>query len=100
MSRKAIEAQAEETWDAAKAPMKTAEVGAKRLKACLALVAVDDGPGAKALADAIIALIKHSGEMTGGRADIVEGPSAVQRLEKTKADIIDLLVVRAKKGDG
>ena len=93
VSRKAIEAEAEATWDAAKDLMVIAEVGAKRLKACLAVCEGSDGPTAKALAEVVIALLKHAGEMTG------QQPAAGEtRLDVDQAadNIIDLLDARRK----
>ena len=94
VSRKAIETQAEATWDAAKELMNIAEVGAKRLKACLAVCEAKDGPAAKTLAEVVIALIKHSSEMTGGQTAAAADPTERHKVE---AKIIELWNERAKR---
>ena len=93
----AIKTQAKETWNAAQAFMNVAEVGVQRLQACLALVEVDDGPGAKALADALVALVRCSRELADGRAaGADDGVTEAERIERAEGKIVDLWARRKK----
>ena len=78
VSRKAIEAQAEETWDAAKALMKTVKRSVTRLDARMAMVEVDDARAVKAMAEAIATLAKLAGELAAGRAWRCGGPGSAR----------------------
>ena len=97
VSRKAIEAQAEATWDEAAELMDTARVASDRLKACLPSLEVADASAAKAMADVVATLAKLATELERGQATTAE---ARQGAGNSAEIIYDLLEKRRKEREG
>ena len=97
VSRKAIEAQAEATWNAAAELMDGARVASDRLKACLPSLEVADASAAKAMADVVATLAKLATELERGQATTAE---ARQGAGDSAEIIYDLLEKRRKERKG
>ncbi len=97
VSRKAIEAQAEATWNASEELMDGARVASDRLKTCLPNLEVADASAAKAMADVVATLAKLATELERGQATTAE---ARQGAGNSAEIIYDLLEKRRKEREG
>ncbi len=94
LSRRAIDANVEATWNAAKELMETARVASDKLRESLPTLDVKDAAAAKALADVLVTVARLAGDM--GRGETT--PAEAQRDVGDKAKIIyDLLEKRRKE---
>jgi hypothetical protein len=101
VSTMAIEAQAEETWDAAKALMVSGRRVTETLDESLVNVRAQDPAGLKALAEVAAMLLKLAGDLERGQATGADAQQAVDEAEDrlSGAEVIELWRRRHSGGD-
>ena len=77
VSRRAIEAQAEQTWDAVQELTECVELAVGRIKRALPGLPVESVADAKGLADVMLALLKAAGELQRGETTATQAQAAV-----------------------
>ena len=100
VSRRAIETQAEETWDAVKELMECVELAMGRLTEALPTLEVRDAAAAKALAETAAILLRLAGEIERSQAPGAQAQQEVDNAEDRMPDTDVIELRRRRHGDG